>query len=227
MIPSQIVDYKEPTWGCISNVKFPKDHSCDNALLFSATYICLLDDPLSDKNTFLEFATACQVEPGLYNRYPGDNEPEAWDDFIGVVAASIVLKRNLHQEILAWGQDHNWTWCNSNPKSETLSSFLGRYPAFPCFLQMASGITPSPADELLFIAACESSALTPVGNESGKCLQYLMNRMVLGKRPEVDLSIWLWKQMMKSKYPGGMKEVYANYFGPLHPFSQFGPTNFE
>lgn len=224
---SQVALWREPTWAVISNQKYPTDHSSDNALLFTATYILLCDEPETEKEMFSKFVDACQVQPGLYNRFPGCKDTEGWDDLIGVAAASVRLGLNYHHEILAWGEKHNWTWDNVNPDSPSLSSFLGRYPTFLPFLQMACGQTPTPADELLYIGGNEASALTPVGNESGKCLQYLMNRSVFGKRPEIDLSIWLWRELMKAKYPAGLSDLYSHYFGASHPFALFSPRNFE
>jgi hypothetical protein len=226
MTPSQVQAWREPTWRVVSNQKKPTDKSSDNPTLFTATYLVNCDDLTSEKQVFVNFINACQVERGLFNRYPGDLDLNSWDEMIGLTAASVKLGLNYHHDILLWGEDNNWTWNNPDPSKEPIQAFLGRYPAFIPFLQMACGHTPTPVDEVLYAGANEASAMTPVGNESGKCLQYLMNKTIFGKRPEIDLSIWIWRELMKKKYPGGMKDVYASYFGAFHPFALYGPADF-
>lgn len=219
-------EFREHQFGVVSCNRNPTDHSTDNGLLFSATYICLIDQPELEKEWFDKLLKACQVAPGLFNRYPGDDGKDSWDDLIGVAAASHLLGLPYDLDILSWGESHKWSWNNQNPLIWTGETFLGRFPAFIAFLQGSAGKAISPADQFLFSAACIAS---PFGTDtSGKCLMYLMTRTIYGRHFMTDLAIDIWRILMKRKYPGGMRDVYRVYFtDPMHPFHRFGPTDFK
>ena len=223
MNDSQVAEWREPTWKIVSNQKNPTDKSSDNGQLFTAEYIVNCAHASDQVSMFQSFMTACQIKPGLYSKYPGDTDLNSWDNYTGIVAASVKLGLTLHKDVYAYGQANEWTW--NNTSAPTPSAILGRYPAFVPFLEMANGVTPSLSDQILFAASCIASACTAKSNTSGKCLQYLMNKSVFGKHRVVDVSIFLWSIIMQARY-GSLKGLYAVYFGPSHPFSIYAPTEF-
>jgi hypothetical protein len=223
-----ILDWCEKGTLAVSNQKNPGPRSCDNLLLFTGTYIQLLDTITpNDAYLFSKFVRSCEVVPGLFNRYPGFHGQESWDDLIGVVAGSHRLGLQYGSEVLYYGEDHDWNWNNVQPGVINTESMLGRFPQFVAMLRVAGRETPSYAEQILFAACCIRAAFDPPGDTSGRCLQFLMNRVVFGKCMLMDLSIFFWRWKMKRVYPGGMRDVYKIYFGPEHPFAVYGPTDFE
>jgi hypothetical protein len=223
-----IESYREPTFRCISNQKNPPDHSTDNALLFSATYLMMLNGPTDEWVWFSGFVRQCEVAPGLYNRYPGATGLNAWDDLIGIAAASFHFKLPFASEIYQHAMKTNWSWNNSGKASDQLCSFLGRYPQFPAFLMYSAGVAPSYADQLSFAASCVSNAFMKWGETSTPCLQWLMNSVVKKNNSTIcNAAIAFWEWKMQRTYPGGLQAMYQIYFGPAHPLTAVAGKDFK
>lgn len=228
-----IQEYLEPTYKCVGLKPHPPDHSTDNALLFTSTYIVLYSDqekwdqfeesiPPEARvawNDWSWLVTHCEINPGLLSRYPGDLNLTSHDDYTGVVVASAYVGHGfMAQRICQYGLEHDW-WFGDN--------FLGRIIDFVPLVKVAAGAPISRLERLMAAAGFLGNLWEPTEETSGRCLLYLKQKVLRGRYWEVDLGIWVWKLMMRYRYPTGMAGVYAIYFGPLHPFSLYGPKDFE
>ncbi len=231
-------EYREPKWGCISNMKNPHDHSCDNALLFWATALVHLKR-LSCEETqgvenyqriadevvnFILFVRACEIEPGLYKRYPGVPEgPTTHDCLTGVAVASLEWGLPFAKDILKYADAHSW---NFEPPTFSSRGYVARIPDFPATLRMAAERRAFLMERLLFSVGLIANSGEAREHTSGKCLIYLKQIALFGYYRETDWVIYRWRSAMQRMYPTGLRGIYAIYFGPEHALTRFAPDKF-
>lgn len=219
-----IADYREPITRMVGLTKFPGNHSCDNGLLFSATYMVLEGNSYADEVAwFHELVGHCQPEAvGWIVRYPGTMEVVAHDDLTGIVAVSELLS----ELVLLYGSYYWWSW-GLKPKTKSLRTWWGRIADFPPTVMAGAGARVGILHQILWSIDTMASCLTEKGNTSGKCLSYLKIK-TMEKRSYwlPSLAIRFWRRRMGKVYPGGMRDVYRIYFGESHPFTIAGPPNF-
>jgi hypothetical protein len=219
--------YREPRTRMVGLQPNPGDHSTDNGLLFTATYLHLLmergESSAGEFCLFWELVRSCELEPGLIVRYPGDRGMQAHDDLIGIAAVNPILAR----EILRYGQRHGYSWNTEEPGRWTLRTFFYRMGGFVPFLKAQAKDSLSILDKINASAAYLCNFLEPRSETSGRCLLYLMSE-ALDERggSGVRLAIELWRRRMASMYPGGIQELRSIYFGKDHPLALFSPQKF-
>lgn len=219
-----IEPYREPTTRMVGLVPNPTDHSCDNGLLFSATYMVLEGRNYSDeRGWFIDLLDTCQPsERGWFVRYPGAGVV-AHDDLTGIAAASMYGAYCVG----TYGKRHWWSW-GLKPGKGTIRTWWGRIVDFPPTVMAAYGSRVGLLSQILWSIDTMASCLTAKGNTSGKCLSYLKIK-VMDRRKDVwlcHLASKFWRSRMRKMYPGGMRDVYAIYFKPAHPFAVLGPVDF-
>lgn len=229
--------YLEKKWPFVGLTPNPSDHSTDNAILFSGTYAVLMWQPVASyqdrwaeiRSWFLKLEVQLRVrfDGAVYDRYPMDSSSlNSHDNLIGLMAALYFYCPLKNIDIWRWGEKHWGSWNNQDPDKWTFASWLARIPGVWAFVKAAAGRPMNILDQLVWAAACVWSCFSKKEDTSGKCLQYLQNQVVWGKHKICDWAIIHWREQMLSMYPGGMKEVYAIYFGKEHPFAQSGPLDF-
>lgn len=163
VIPREAIQpYLEPAWRCVGAGKNSLDHSCDNALLFSATHLVLSGD-LEYVETFRQFAWACGADlpPGLYHRYPGDQGDNAHDDLTGVAAASALFGLPFARAIAEHGEKNFWCLNVQNPGVFDKLYFWARIPDFvPAIKSSAERKQEANAKKASTIAKLEALGLT-------------------------------------------------------------------
>jgi hypothetical protein len=208
--------YIDPVTGGVQLHPNVSGQDSDNMLLFTATFVLLLQDPAEQAQArvnLLKTALACQLQPGEYCRYPGQTTPTSWDDHLGLSVASEVLAQEIH----TYGVQNDWDWG---------ANWLGRIPLFaPTVTASALNRLSYPLSlwaALPFLTDC----LQPASSTSGRCLLYLAQRSLVGRHNLLDGVMQRWRTQMGQLYKGGMRDVYSTYFGPAHPFSLYGPEDF-
>lgn len=221
----------EPLYKCVSNELHPNDHSCDNALLFTSTYVALnLQDRDYVYGPFYRFFKACEVpnESGLYYRYPGVITFNEFDDLTGIsVAFNLIGYTYGAKEILEHGRKNWYFWNNLNPGVKVKEAFFGRIPSFVAGLKAAAGEKLNLFDVFYTAIAYIYDAYVDKQETNGRCMLYLRQKVLRGKSMLLDLALAFWRKRMIRLYPDGMKGVYRIYFGPEHPFTIHGPGDFE
>jgi hypothetical protein len=228
---TDIIKVCEPLYKCISNELHPSYHSCDNALLFTSTYVALNpNDTTYWCDYFIPFMQACQVpnQRGLYYRYPGVITFNEFDDLTGISVACNQIGYNLDAiAILEHGRKNLYFWNNLNPGVKVKEAFFGRIPSFVAGLKAAAGEKLNLFDVLYTAIAYIYDAYVDKQETNGRCMLYLRQKVLRGKSMLLDLALAFWRKRMIKLYPDGMKGVYRIYFGPEHPFTIHGPGDFE
>lgn len=230
--------YLENKWPFVGLVPNPSDHSTDNAILFSGTYAVLVwgadpsghDGWSSVRAWFakLELQLRVRLQGAVYDRYPMDSSSlNSHDNLIGLMSALYFYYPLRNIDIWMWGKKHWGSWNNQDPEKWTFRSCLARIPGVWAFVKAAASQRLSLFDQLVWSAVCVWNCLSKKEDTSGKCLQYLQNQVVSRKYKICDAAIQFWEEQMLIMYPGGMREVYAIYFGSDHPFAQYGPLDFS
>lgn len=203
------------------------NHGRDNLILGTAHLIALLTDPLEQADwrfkAWMFLSDEVAVRSGLYKRYPDCTGNNSVDN---LVAAAFASKA---QALLIYirGKKMHWSFDVENPDEFSWRYWYGRFIGFSPFIKMAAGASIGLVGQLLWSLACIFSALSSKQNTSDKLLQYLMNRIVGGRYWLCDRAMEFWRKIMARKYPGGMRDVYAIYYGPDHPFAKYAPADFN
>lgn len=226
-LQTDIEVYREPGTRMVALNKMPPMHSTDNGLLFSATYIVMLRslNQLSDTEMdwFDGLAKSCEIEPGLYRRYPGDLGLNAHDDLTGISCVS----RELASKIYQYGEEHDFSWNTEYPGQWTWRSWLARIVGFVPFLRVAAGLPIGYFGQLQIVASFLVNCFEGRQETNGKCLLFLRAKVLYGKYPLVDAGIDLWRGRMMQLYPQGVQGMYAIYFGATYPLTLYAPNNFD
>jgi hypothetical protein len=207
-----IAPYRDPDTGLVNLHPNITGRDSDNGLLFTATARVVFGYPGIEE--FRAIVARCEIFPGYYSRYPGDPEPTSWDDLIGLSVADTMSA----QSILDYASKHDWSWGDK---------WLGRIPLLQPTVLAGAGVKLSLFSQAKAGACFIQNTFEPVGETSGACLLFLASQVLEGRGAIVDLAIHFWRWRMQRKYPRGIAEVYATYFGPQHPYALFAPTNFE
>lgn len=211
--------YREEATGMVVLVPQPRDHSCDNGLLFSSTYMMLLGEEAttSDVIWFTHLVETCSLEPGLLARYPTETWPSSWDDHVGVAVAAAHYNKTIAKDLWAYGKSHHFMYG---------SNFLARIVDFMPTLKCAAGEPLTWLEQALVATAFLANFWEDREQVSGRCLLYLKQRLFWGKYWLIDLAISLWRARMGKLYPQGMRQVYTMYFKDHHPFAQYGAKDY-
>lgn len=204
----------------------PADHSTDNGILFLATLIALTP---AEERSYWRLPTyrclvACEIQPGLFMRYPGSFERSSVDNLVGAMVASKLTEQQFHKEIVYYGRKNDWCFDVEKPGLFEAYDWYGRFPGMIQMLLLAVDEPIDLVSQITVAGAIIVSALSAHDNTSDKCLQYLLNQVIYGKHFIVDMAIQVWCLLMNKKYPGGLHELYSIYFGADHFFSTHAPT---
>lgn len=222
---SQISQYIDPTSGLVAS----QDGGRDNLVLFTVTAL-MLSSPqsmisqqelLELTNSLTTFLSLTEVKMGLYERLPG-----AKDNSVDNLIATAEISKEIALEIWDYGSKNSWCFNPAYPDDFSLKYWYGRFIGFVPHVKACAEIRLTLIDKVLWSIACIFSALSPYGNTSDKCLQFIMNHSMQGRSKLCDWAIDQWKWIMKHKYPMGMREVYSIYFGRDHLFAVDGPKEF-
>lgn len=224
-----IEPFREPKTRMVGLHPSPPDHSTDNGLLFSCTFLMLLSPGERDRERdwFEALVDTLERCPGDYARYPGDPLPNSHDDLTGLAALSYFMDLPYAARILEYGQSHDWNWGVGYPKKWDWRGWLFRIIGFPAFIRVASGKEIGLLSQIQASLMFLGNLFEPTQETSGRCLLYLKSKVLYGHHLMIDLAIDVWKIAMSFRYSNGMRDVYRIYFGDTHPISLFAPSDFS
>lgn len=198
-----------------------------NALLYTGHKIVLLDtlgelDMLKDGSTYSCMLASVERLPGLIDRYGKPGDKQQHDDYLGLFAAGAILNRSFAQRAVSYGRKNFYSWNNQDPGKWTLWSFFVRQPGFWATAKAAAGKWLNPFDELMAVVDLMDSIYSE--GSSGKLMDYLQYKTYVRScpwhlNPFLRTGCLLYKILYMKKYPKGIKESFAEYFGPEYPFS--------
>lgn len=201
-----------------------------NGLLYTSIYYMLLkrrgDLTKEDVDSFTKTVNRCMVityggwpMAGLLLRSPTKADLESADDYYGVCAAtkSLDLVGAFYQYGLCTNYGlFRWNYNNQKPDTFTLQTWFGRFPWLPAHIQWCAGVKPNILRRLAwaFKIALDSFSSSPEARIKG----WLM----ISATGDCRLSSWAvmrWRQGLANRFPNGMRDVMAEYFGDYHPLS--------
>lgn len=227
-----VLEYREPATGMVGLVPNPPDHSTDNGLLFTATYLVLNRESVTrdEINHFINLVRSCEAMPGCYFRYPGDPQLNRHDDLVGILAVSKLFALPFKEDIYQFAEAHDYTWNQLRPDDLTWSEWLGRMIYLGPLIRVATGRLLGKFSQLKIALAFLGNLSESKEETSGKCLLMLVSKAVYGNYEMVDKAIDIWRLRMRFLY-SSPREMYGMYFKPvsgrLHPFAQYASESWE
>lgn len=217
-------------------VKKPGANSSDNGLLFSATFLSFFPRgtiPNEWINWYENMVNLCRKEPGLFNRYPDNLSLQAHDDMIGLAFADFWIQPIYHKgwarEVLQYGWDHGWVFNNTNGPFEP-RMWRFRSIHYPSFLKFVAGCRLTPWDVFAICSGFVFNMFEKGRESNGRCLLVLMARCLSGHSWIIDFAIGRWLRVMRERFPGGLRDLYSEYFKPTpeeHPFVTYAPDTWD
>lgn len=200
-----------------------------NAVLYTGAKFSLLKDfnelNLQDLFDYDEMVAAIEKQPGLLQRYKKPDDQEAHDNYIGAVVASVVLDDGvLASRIVRYGRKNWYSWDNLNPGKWSGKTFFARHPGFWATLKAGADEWLNPFDQLMAFIDLVMLVFSEDGS-SGTLMDYLQYKVYTRKcswiaEPLVRLGCVIFKAAYFRRHPKGIKESYAEYFGPEYPLAQ-------
>lgn len=214
----QAQHYLDATYGVVSN---EANSGCDNYNLYTAEAMIVAGWTFWPQyKTFFEKS---QVAPGLMTRYPyRENDGISQDEMIGAATLDALAAARIYE----YGQAH-WWYFNPDKQPFSLSHWFGRFIDFAPYVKQAAGLKLNLLDQIKWCIGTIISPLSEVGNTSDKCLKWVQFRKVEGRYWLCNLAIKFWRARMHRQYPGGMKAVFAIYFGQQHPITVWARKDFQ
>lgn len=201
--------------GAVSCEIDPVGRSADNLCLFTCEAYAL---GLVTKEECEKVLLAFEDEPGILARYPGHKDWCSWDDHTAASAVSQLLASRMYDYMTT----HKW--------STPADKLLWRFPIFIPTVIAGSGRYLMPWWQVLIALAYIANMFEPKTETSGKIILWLAQKN-LQRFYLLRLVTFVWRKVLQSKHPGGIKEVMQIYFPPKkgipHPFGEVAPTHFE
>jgi hypothetical protein len=175
---------------------------------------------------FLDFGhliKKCETSEGVLSRTPSKaGGQEGPDDYTGVAAASSAFADSMVDH----GRSHFWVFNNvgkdiRNPDgSINWAAFFIRFPALVAHMRYSAGYRPN----LFLKTAWRLSVLTCglLNNDQDSWILTWLLIHAAGDRGTVNKFITrTWVRKLRKRFPGGISEVFRNYFGFNHPISRY------
>lgn len=199
----------------------------NNPHLFCAQFIKILFDrkkqlDMLDWIQTKEFIQSCEIEPGLYGRWPNDHGQVSHDELRGIAYLSWKLDFTHALSIVLYGNKTDWVFNSQSPSDESPRFWLGRMIDFEPMVRAAARMPVSLWKQLLWTISALASAYGKDSGVSGRIMTWIDLEIVDQDRyPLMQLGAYLFRSKMKKRYPGGPKELLGIYHGKTHPFTQY------
>lgn len=210
--------------GQVQNKKSPEIGASGNGQLFTAEYYALLDYlnivEKDDTDRFQRMMDLCEVIPGVYRRNIGDAADQSIDNYVGLVAGSLLADTGHRFIIRDYGRKNRWCFNVTDPTQWNLKNWMGRFIGFPPHCDYACGIDPGFFGRLKWTAAIGLVGITKPKSQDEWFLSWLMVVTYLngGKRsPLCDWSVQLWWRSFKETWVT-LSDLSLKYFNTSdHP----------
>lgn len=113
---------------------------------------------------------------------------------------------------------------NVRPYDWSIQSWWGRSPGFMALLELSAiDRTSWPRLAALWIGQFVPVLFRPKEDSDGKKLNYVVWQWLKKRNKFWNWSYKLWCFLLMRMHPNGMKDVYAQYYGEKHPFTENVP----
>jgi hypothetical protein len=198
-----------------------------NALLYTGALAVLLhrldDYRTTDFDVYDLLLNRTEIKPGLLQRYGKPGDWQAHDDYVGMVTASYFIDHGAFAErVLKQGWGNWFCWNNQNPGKFTLDGFFVRFAGWWAMVKASSDHWLNPIDQVASFIDLVGAGLYENGS-SGTLMTYLRYNVFVQKsvitHPLTRLGCWIYRKLYMRRHPKGIKESYAEYFGPMYPLA--------
>lgn len=221
--------YLHPVWGVVSNQPHEPGqltHNADNLHLFTACAIRVAHaiGAVQDRDVLIEshlrFIRACEIESGLYRRFPGVEGSTSWDENIGIAYCS----QQYATSVLFYGFKTDWVWAQEKGAAWSFRRWAARNFGLIPYLRARAGLTVGGVNQILWSLKAIGSALSGWGETSGKHMIWIQAE-ALREYPISRLGWFIAKEILARKYPGGPKEMLSIFYGEAHPIAGAAPSD--
>lgn len=219
--------YLDPVYGTVSNLSYgdaTNGFNCNNPSLFTAEASTILGWQFVGWPQYPQFLLDAMVTPGLYRRYPGCNSNTSQDETL----AQATISSLAAQTILEYGRKHWWVFQPQGGEFQW-GSWLGRFVWLRPYVKFCAVFRMNWFDQILWSACCMASPFSAYSDTSGKLLFWVMSRFIMkanGKPWLCKQAIRFWNWRMAGKYESP-QELFEVYFGSVHPFVKYAPSNWK
>jgi hypothetical protein len=216
----------------------PDTSNNDNGILFISEFywLCHLNTQLLPDYVpnFMLSVLLLEVTgySGLYNRNPGrSQDTEAFDDYVGIVASSVLFNNKYPADICNYGKSNGWMFDNTNPTKPHIDCW--RQGSEIAYYQICNKEIPELWNFAWLIISTFISSFNIMKDLSSPLLNWLKFRsikmLVDEKRLAINFPLWMicllyivggfWLWKLKAVTKGkGMESIFAGYFtDPNHP----------
>lgn len=163
-------------------------------------------------NDRLNAIEACQNEPGLLTRCPGNLLQEGPDDYYAASTIGYLFHRPIAQNIYNYGISH-WGMFKNNPDTPWYKAMLWRQPALYIHAKHCAGFKISIAEQSILAFSILLSARST--EQDPKMLMWFVIKAVNGKYAIVDSAISYWRKKLIEHY-GSIGRLLGKYYHPAH-----------
>jgi hypothetical protein len=168
--------------------------------------------------------------PGLFNRSPYWLDHEAFDDYIGLCAASYFVGLSFARDAYNYAQNFPGQWKgikfryhfnNREPMKWYWKSWLGRSPSFVAHVKYCAEERPTLFQRTAWRIAILHSMSRPVTDGDSYIMSWLLLQVAGDKGWLNRLVKRTWYKNLYKKFPDGMRDVAKVHFEPGHPFTKY------
>lgn len=180
-----------------------------------------------------ELLRSCVILRGVYRRSPtADNKGTRIDDLVRLASAAQLLDPSIVADILSAGRSRAWWYSGEkikwsalvkNPKKE-LEPWLGRYPGLIAHFEYCAGERPSTFKAFVWSLGVAWCAFNEKNSQDGWVLsQRLIEsyEMTEYRTYFQDKIVKYWHKRFYKFWPGGMRQLWIQYFGWYHPLAKW------
>lgn len=187
---------------------------------------------------YVDAMQALEIFPGLYKRTLTSPDQEGPDDYIALINAN--WSQELAYDIYLWGQRKTplrglftspilkflfgwikvkYNYNNVIPDMVNRSSWLGRQTQVRAHIKWGADVKPSLFERLYWASVIAFSGKS--GDQDSWALSWHLIQCMAGRCWIGNLAVKLWKKRFAVAYPGGIKQVFAEYYGADHPLAKW------
>lgn len=197
-----------------------------NGILYTAESLILLDrwGELTEEHIkkFDETIRSVTIEPGLYHRFPGYDDQQGQDDYIGLSTVSLLFKTRHAKDIFEYGKNHGWVYANKPANQDQWMARFWRFPQVVAHFYWCAGHEPPLWRRIYWLLVIATTGL--FGDAKGQDT-WILSWLHILACPHKDKLIYrwvisIWKDRLW-EYHCDMKGVFEAYFRPGHPLAYY------
>jgi hypothetical protein len=164
---------------------------------------------------YIVIAARCRESLGVFRRAPGHSDYAHHDDLIGLAAVLPALA----EEIRSHGDKTGWQYGPVSLRffQQDIAHFEWCADKSPPFWRQA----------WWYLAVTTAAQFEDQDGTDPWILSWMLLEASHAKNWLTRRAARVWRKRLYAKHPGGMRQVFSQYFGPEHPIAAFFPAGSE